>query len=69
MEVLNDCLDRGNCVNFIDCRSIKRKIKKEVKMKKLIIGITLLLLLVVVACNTGSDDAAPVEEATTEQVN
>ena len=38
-------------------------------MKKLIIGITLLLLLVVVACNTGSDDAAPVEEVTIEEVN
>ena len=38
-------------------------------MKKVLIGIALLLLLVVVACNTGSDDAAPIEEVTTEEVN
>ena len=37
-------------------------------MKKLIIGVTLLLLLLVVACKSGSEDAAP-EAPATEQVN
>ena len=67
MEVLNDCMDRGNSVNFTYRRNIKRKIK-EVNMKKLIIGVTLLLLLLVVACKSGSEDAAP-EAPATEQVN
>ena len=60
-------MDRSNSVNFTYCRNIKRKIK-EVNMKKLIIGVTLLLLLVVVACKSGSEDAAP-EAPATEQVN
>ena len=38
-------------------------------MKKALIGIAVLLLLVVFACKTTNNDASPVEEISTEEVN